>query len=164
MHLQKVQNRKLSALKGLGVVVGIFAALFVLTLVTQMLIPFIGEGPSSIVFWGLGILLALWTMRRFILTYTYGLGTNMIRIAYAYGRYERVMVDLYFNNILNAGSLDDMRARYPNARVNRATRPACDIPHLAVAARDNGATSIFLLQPDDTIRAALEEVAKKNRK
>ena len=28
MHLQKVQNRKLGALKGIGVVLGIFAALF----------------------------------------------------------------------------------------------------------------------------------------
>lgn len=164
MHLQKVQNRKLGALKGIGVVLGIFAALFVLTFVTQLLIPVIGEGPSSLLFWGLGALVALWTMRRFILTYSYGMGTNMMRIAYAYGRYERVMVDLYFSNILNAGSLSDMRARYPNARVNRATCRGCDIESLAVAARDNGATAIFLLQPDNVIRAKIEEVAKQNRK
>lgn len=164
MHLQKVQNRKLGALKGLGVVLGIFAALFVLTFVTQLLIPFIGEGPSSLLFWGLGALLALWTMRRFILKFTYGMNSNMMRIAYAYGRYERVMVDLYFNNILNAGTLDDMRARYPNARVNRATRPGCDIEHLAIAARDNGVVSIYLLQPDGVIREKIVEVARKNRK
>lgn len=164
MHLQKVQNRKLSALKGLGVVAGIFAALVVLTLLTQVLSALVSELAGSVIFWVGGIAIALWTMRRFILTYTYALGTNMIRIAYAYGRYERVMVDLYFNNILNAGTLDEMRDRYPSARVNRATRPACDLEPLAVAARDNGATAIFLLQPDSVIREALEEVAKKNRK
>ena len=164
MHLQKVQNRKLSPLKGLCAVLGIFAALFALTFITQLLIPLVGEAFSSLLFWGLGALVALWTMRRFILTFSYGLGSNMLRIAYAYGRYERVMVDLYFNNILNAGALSDMRSRYPSARVNRATRPACDIEHLAVAARDNGVISIYLLQPDPVIRSTLEEVARKNRK
>ena len=164
MHLQKVRSRKLGALKGLGVVAGIFAVLFALTFITQILIPFIGEGWASLLFWGLGALVALWTMRRFVLTYSYGLGTNMLRVTFAYGRYERVMVDLYFNNILNAGTLSDMTTRYPSARVNRATRPGCDISPLAVAARDNGVTSIYLLQPDEVIRAKLEEVARKNRK
>lgn len=164
MHLQKIRNRKLGALKGLGVVLAIFAALFVVTFITQLLIPFIGEGPSSLLFWGVGALIALWTMRRFVLTYSYGLGTNVLRVTFAYGRYERVMADLYFNNILNAGALDDMRARYPNAKVNRATRPGCEIKHLAVAAKDNGVVSIYLLQPDRVIREKLEEVAKKNRK
>ena len=164
MHLQKVRNSKPGALKGLGIVAGIFAALFVITFITQMLIPFIGEGLSSLLFWGCGTLIALWTMRRFVLTYSYGLGTNVLRVTFAYGRYERVMVDLYFNNILNAGTLSDMTARYPSARVNRATRPGCDIEPLAVAARDNGVVSIYLLQPDEIIRPKLEEVAKKNRK
>ena len=164
MHLQKIRNRKLGALKGLGVVLAIVAALFVVTFITQFLIPFIGEGPSSLLFWGVGALIALWTMRRFVLTYSYGLGTNVLRVTFAYGRYERVMADLYFNNILNAGALDDMRARYPNAKVNRATRPGCEIEHLAVAAKDNGVVSIYLLQPDGVIREKLEEVAKKNRK
>lgn len=164
MHLQKVCNRPLSALKGLGVVLGIFAALLALTFITQLLTPLVGELISSIIFWGIGALVALWTMRRFVLTYSYALGTNLVRVSHAYGRYERVMVDLYFNNILNAGSLEDMRARYPDARVNRATRPGCEIPSLAVAARDNGVTAIYLLQPDDIIREKLEETARKNRK
>ena len=163
MHLQKVRNRPLKAIQGLGVVLGIFAALFLLTFITQILTPFIGELAASVIFWGLGALVALWTMRRFVLTYSYALGSNLVRISHAYGRYERVMVDLYFNNILNAGTLDDMRARYPGARVNRATRPGCDIEPLAVAARDNGVTAIYLLQPDDVIRPVLEETARKNR-
>lgn len=164
MHLQKVRSPRLSALKGLGVVLGIFAAIFAVSIVTGLLTPVIGSIAATVAFWAAGLLIALWTMRRFILSYTYGLGPNVLRIAYAYGRYERVMADIYFNNILNAGSLGDMRTRYPNARVNRATRPACAIPTLAVAARDNGAPAIYLLQPDDTIRAAIEETARKNRK
>lgn len=164
MHTQKVCNRPLKPLQGVAVVLGIFAVLFVLTFITQLIAPFTGEVSATIVFWGVGALVALWTMRRFVLSYSYALGTNVIRVSHAYGRYERVMVDLYFNNILNAGSLDDMRARYPGARVNRATRPGCDIEPLAVAARDNGVTAIYLLQPDEVIREKLEETARKNRR
>lgn len=164
MHLQQIRNAKMSALKGIGVVLALLAVILLVSVVTELITPLVGSLAATILFWGAGIAVALWTMRRFVLTYTYALGPNVLRISFAYGRYERIMTDLYLNNILNAGSLDDMRARYPNARVNRATRPACSIPALAVAARDNGKPAIFLLQPDDTIRAALEETAKKNRK
>lgn len=164
MHLQKIQNPRLNTLKGIGVVLGIFAGILAVSIVTELLAPFIGGIASAVIFWGAGALIALWTMRRFILSYTYGLGPNVLRIAFSYGRYERVMTDIYFNNILNAGSLDDMRARYPGARVNRATRSACTIPTLAVAARDNGKPAIYLIQPDEVIRATIEETARKNRK
>jgi asparagine N-glycosylation enzyme membrane subunit Stt3 len=92
MHLQKVCNRRLSTLKGIGVVLGIFAALFALTFVTQLMIPLTGSLAAAIVFWGVGALIALWTMRRFVLTYSYALGTNVLRISHAYGRHERIMV------------------------------------------------------------------------
>lgn len=164
MHIQKVQSPRLSVLKGIGAVTGIIAVIFAASVITSLLVPLIGSMGATIIFWAVGVLAALWTMRRFVLSFSYGLGPNVLRVAYAYGRYERVMTDIYFNNILNAGSLEDMRARYPNARVNRATRPACSIPELAVAARDNGVPAIYLLQPDDVIRAAIEETAKKNRK
>lgn len=164
MHLQKVRNPRLSALKGIAVVLGIFAAIFAVSIITGLIAPLIGGTASAVIFWGAGALIALWTMRRFILCYSYGLGPNVLRIAFAYGRYERVMTDVYFNNILNAGSLEDMRTRYPDARVTRASLSACPIPTLALAVRDDGKPAIYLLQPDDTIRAALEEVAKKNRK
>lgn len=164
MHLHKVRNRPLTTLKGIGVVLALVGVILLDSLITGLLIPWTGELVCAILFWGIGILVALWTMRRYVLTYSYGLGPNLLRVAFAYGRWERVMSDIYFNNILNAGSLEDMRARYPDARVNRATRPGCEIPSLAVAARDNGVTAIYLLQPDDIIREKLEETARKNRK
>lgn len=164
MHQQKIRSPRLNILQGLGAVLGILAAIFAASVITTMLIPLIGNTAATIIFWGVGVVTALWTMRRFVLSYTYVLGPNVLRISFAYGRYERVMNDIYFNNIFNAGSLADMRARYPSARVNRATRPACAFPELAIAVRDDGKPAIYLLQPDETIRAALEEVAKKNRK
>ena len=164
MHQQKIRSPRLNILQGIGAVLGILLVIFAASVITSMLIPLIGNTAATILFWVIGVGTALWTMRRFILSYTYVLGPNLLRISFAYGRYERVMNDLYFNNILNAGSLADMRARYPSARINRATRPACPFHELALAVRDDGQPAIYLLQPDETIRAALEEIAKKNRK
>ena len=164
MHQQKICSPRLNILQGLGAVLGILAVIFAASVITSMLVPVIGNTAATIIFWAIGVSVALWTMRRFVLSYTYALGPNVLRISFAYGRYERVMNDLYFNNILNAGTLEDMRARYPSARVNRATRPACAFPELAIAVRDDGKPAIYLLQPDETIRETIEDVAKKNRK
>lgn len=164
MHQQKVRSPRLNVLQGLGVVIGILAAIFAASVITTLLIPLIGNTAATIIFWAVGVATALWTMRRFVLSYSYVLGPNVLRISFSYSRHERVMNDIYFNNILNAGSLADMRARYPSARVNRATRPGCAFSELALAVRDDGKPAIYLIQPDETIRTALEEVAKKNRK
>lgn len=160
MHTQKVQNPPLKAIQGIGVVAGVVAALFLGSVLAALLTPLIGSTLASVAFWALGIAVALWVMRRFVLTYTYDLGPNLLRISFSYGRYQRDMADIYFNNILNAGDLQDMRARYPNARVNRAVRPGCPLEPLAVACKD----AIYLLQPDPEIRQVLEAHARKNRK
>lgn len=164
MHLHKVQNPPIKPLKGLAVVVGLIAVIVAANLLSQLIAPLIGNVPAAIAFYGVGVLAALWTMRRYILKYTYLLESNILHITFAYGRYERSMADIYLNNILNAGSLEDMRARYPNARVSKATRPACPTPALAIACKDGGSPAIYLLQPDEVIRETLEEVARKNRK
>ncbi len=164
MHLHKVQNPPIKPLKGLAVVVGLIAVIVAANLLSQLAAPLIGNVPAAIAFYGFGVLAALWTMRRYILKYTYLLENNILHITFAYGRYERSMADIYLNNILNAGSLEDMRARYPSARVSKATRPACPTPALAIACKDGGSPAIYLLQPDEVIREKLEEVARKNRK
>ena len=164
MHLHKVRNRPLTTLKGIGVVLGLVGVILLDSLITGLLIPWTGELVCAILFWGIGILVALWTMRRYVLTYSYGLGPNLLRVAFAYGRWERVMSDIYFNNILNAGSLEEMKKRYPGARVTRADLPHCDIEPMTIACTDGGKPALFVLQPDEVIREKLVEVAKKNRK
>lgn len=164
MYQHTVRNRKLSPLQGIGVVALLLAAVFADSLLTKLIAPLTGDGAAALVFWALGILLALWTMRRFVLAYSYSLNSNMLRITYAYGRYQRAMAEIYLNNILSAGALEDVRRRYPDARVSRATRPTCPLEPLAVACRNNGRAEIFVLQPDEKIRQVLMERAKQNRK
>ncbi len=163
MHRQQLHSPKPGTFKGIGIVLALVLAMLLISVVTDLLRPAVGDMFAAILFWGLGVLLALWTMRRYVLSYTYELEANLLRITFAYGRYQRPMTEIYFNNIQNFGAPDDMKARYPGAKIHRATRPG-DLPIMAVACRDNGSTALFHIQPDDQIRARLEEVARKNRK
>lgn len=164
MHQQKLRSRPLSTLQGIAVVLGLIAAGLADALLANVLARIAPALVSATVFWGVGALLALWAMRRYVLSYSYILSGTVLRISFAYGRYERVMTDIYRNNILACGTLDEMRKRYPGARVNRACLKGCDLPILAVACRDNGKPAVYLIQPDDEIREAVEASAHANRK
>lgn len=70
MHLQKVQNPPLNALQGALVVVGLVAAIVVDSLVFRLLAPLLGNTVSTLLFWAVGLLIALWTRRRFVMGYS----------------------------------------------------------------------------------------------
>ena len=91
MHLQKVQNPPLKAIQGVLVVLGLIAVIVLASVVLQLLSPWIGAAAASIAFWVVGIGVALWTTRRFIMSYTYALNGVMLKVTFAYGRYERAM-------------------------------------------------------------------------
>ena len=71
---------------------GLTSALIELVIGVLLLINPTGFTAGIIV--GLGVLLALWTMRRFVLSYSYAMNANLLRITHAYGRYQRPMAEL----------------------------------------------------------------------
>lgn len=161
MHLHKVKNDPLKPLQGVLTVLLLVGAVLLDSFIFQLLTPLLGEGNAALLFWAFGVLIVLWAMRRFVLTYTYGLSSTLLRITFAYGRYERAMEEIYLNNVVYAGEPADVRAKYPSARVRKAIRSGCPLPHYAVAHRDNGSVVITLLQPDGPIREALTAAARK---
>ena len=161
MHQQTVKNPPLKAWQGILVVVGLLAALFLVSALVQLLAPVIGNSLSALLFWGLGIAVALWTMRRYVLAYSYAANSNTLQITFAYGRYRRLMEEIYFNNIYHAGTLEEMKKRYPHATVVRATIRRCDIPHLAVAYTNAEGQRIAVIQPDEAMREKLYANLKK---
>ena len=160
-HQQIVKNPPLKAGKGILVVVGLLAALFLVSAVSQLLAPVIGSALSSLLFWGAGVAAALWTMRRYVLAYSYAVNSNTLQVTFAYGRYRRLMEEIYFNNMYRSGAPDALKQRYPGAHVHRATRPGCEYEEFAVAYRSNGKTDIIVLQPDETLKKILIETTKK---
>lgn len=164
MHQQKIRRQKISILQGVAVVLGILVLALADALLASVLVQYVSATVGTTVFWGLGALLALFVMRRYILSYSYILSSNLIRISYAYGKYERVLVDMYLRNILSCGTLEEMKQRYPKARVNHADLKSCPLETLTVACKDNGQPSLYILQPDDQIRQAIAEAAAAKKK
>lgn len=164
MHQQIVKNQPLKTWQGLLVVVGIIAAILLDSLITGLITPLVGGAIAAVFFWGAGILVALWTMRRFVLSYSYVLSGTALKITHIYGRYQRPMEDVYLNTLLACGTPEEMRKRFSGARVSRAVRPKCDLEHFAIAYTSGGNTRILILQPDETIREALTQRARKKGK
>ena len=157
MYRHTVQNPPLKPLHGLLIVLGLVAALWIDSLLAGLLASF-SELLSAILFWGIGALIALWTMRRFVMGYSYSLSSTMLRVAHLYGRHERPMQDIYLNNIVLSGAPEDVIRRCPNARVHRAVLSRNPAETFAVAYRDDGKLAVLIMQPDERIK---EELKKK---
>lgn len=154
MYRHTVQNPPIKSLHGLLIVAGLVAVIWIDSLIAGLITRFSGL-IAAIFFWGVGAAVALWTMRRFSLGYSYSLSSTVLRIAHLYGKRERPMQDIYLNNIVFSGTPDAVTGRYPSARVHRAVLPRNPAETFAVAYRDDGRIAIMLLQPDDRIKAEL---------
>lgn len=161
---QKVQNPPLKPLRAMGVVIGVVAVLLMDSYLCQLLSLVIAPGTATIVFYAVGVLVALWVMRRYILSYAYVMNETMMRISFNYGRYQRLMGDVYLSNLVACGTLEEMKQRFPSVRVRRAVLPKCTTEHFAVVTKSASETFIYLLQPDDEIRTALKDAVRANRK
>ena len=164
MHQQKIQNPPVKPLAGLAAVAVILAVLAADLLLSRLLARALGEAAGAVIFWALGLGVALLSLRRFVLSYSYIMSGQLIRVSFAYGRYERVMSDLYFANLLYLGTPAQAKERFPGARVNRAALKRCPLETVAAVYRDGGKPAVYLLQPDDEIRARLEETFRRARR
>lgn len=163
MYRQLNRRPPIKGLRGVLVVLAIVAAVWLDSLLAQ-LVAGVNEQVAAILFWGLGVLAALYVLRRFVLGYSYAISSTLLRVSHSYGRYERPMEDIYLNNVVCAGEPEDVARRCPNARVRRAVLRHNPAPVFAVAYRDDGKIRILHLQPDERVRAALEAAGEKPKK
>ena len=163
MHQQTVKNPPLKFGKGILAVATLMIMVMADSVLTQMLEPWLGAGTAVVIFWALGALIAMYAMRRYVMSFSYAANSNMLQITFAYGRYRRMMEEIYFNNMLYSGSLEDMKKRCPGARVNRATRPGCELEEFAVAYRSNGKPCIMVLQPDEKMKEIIVQATRKKK-
>ena len=156
MYVQKVVSPGPGPLRGIAVVLLLMGALFLDLYLTRILALLLPDVLCACLFWLIGIGIALWTLRRYALGYTYAMDDKLLRVSYAYGRRERLMADLWFNNVCAFGPVGEVRARFPDCRVFSAVRPDCPWEKAAVACRDGGRIVIYILQPDTAVRQRLE--------
>ena len=157
---QRVEGCSLRGWRGVALVLG----LAVLIIAGSCLFSWLGRwigGASSALFIAFGGAVAWLVLDRYVLAYTYTANGSCLRVCRAYGKRRRFMLDVWLNSVRGCGTPEEMKRRYPGARVQRAVKRDCPIPPLAVAWQDGGRTSLLLIQPNDQLHAVIAGAAKK---
>lgn len=164
MLQQKLQNPRPDALRGVGTIALTALAVFAGSAAFSRLSARIGS-LASLGFIAYGCFIAWWLLDRYILAFSYTATADVLRVCRVYGKRERFMADVYLSTIRAWGSEEDMKRRFPGARVERATRDRCALQPLALAYTFDGKTMILVIQPDEAMRRHLtgrdEEVSDR---
>ena len=157
---QTVQNRRPTPVEGLLIIAATVAAILLGSTLFGWLERWIGHA-ASLCFLVYGALIAIFLMNRYVMAYHYAASDDVLRLSHSYGRYRRFICDVWLNRVKAAGAPDELRRRFPDARVTRCAKPKCDLAPLALAWTSEGKTEIVVIQPDDALRAHLMARTKK---
>ena len=162
---QVVEHKRLGALRGILLIVGLVAILIVLNFLCMIyLSALLGYQPALLVFWVLGALIALQMLRVYVVKYEYELSADLLRLNRKYGKRPRHIEDIYLNRILFVGDPEEAKRRNPKAKKVSAMHGNVDLPVTAVVYRTADDTRMALIQANDEMKARLMERARANRK
>ena len=157
---QKIQNRQPNLLTGLLLVVGIAVFFIALSLVTSAIQIYVNETLGVLLFWGLGAGLVWLLLSQVVMAYQYTWNGMVLRIERLYGKRARFAEDIALRHLNGLGSLEEMKAKFPRAKVTRAVRRQCPLQQLAVAYTDSEGQRICVIQPNDELREKLYAALK----
>lgn len=156
---QQVSHRSLRGWRGVALIAAIALVVILGSNFFYYISRWIGNAASPLfILFGMGV--AWFLLNRYVMGFLYACDGSCLRVRRTYGRYQRVVADVWLNGVQACGSLEDMRRRFPAARVQRAVKPECAIDRLAVAYNDAGKIAIVVLQPDDAVRGVVVRAAK----
>lgn len=159
---QIVAHKKLSALQGVLLVLGLVIALILLNYVALgLLATRIGNNASSIAFWIFGCLIVWALLQIYVVKYSYELGDDVLQIIRSYGKREPFVENIYLRQLLFMGAPEEARKRWPNAKRIKAVRRGAQDPVIALVYKTSEGNRIALLQANDEIKAALAAEMKK---
>ena len=162
---QIVGHKKISSLGGFLIVLALVAILvFINYFVLSCIAGWIGYTAASVGFWIIGILLALYVLRVYVVRYSYEIDGGVLRLNRSYGKRKRFIEDIYLRQILFTGTKDAAKKRYPSVKTVRALYCRSDIAPLAVVYKNSEGIKCALIQANDEIRICLENAVKENRK
>ena len=160
MLQQRLQNPRPDALRGIGIIALTALAVFVGSAAFSRLSTRIGS-LASLGFIAYGCFIAWWLLNRYILAFSYTATADVLRVCRVYGKRERFMTDVYLSTIQAWGSEEDMKRRFPAAKVRRAAKHACPIEPLAVAYNEAGKPAILVIQPEERLKRVIVDAVKK---
>ena len=153
---QVVEHKRLGAIRGILLIVGLVATLFVLNfLCMYYLSALLGYQPASLVFWVLGAVIALQLLRVYVVKYEYEMSADVLRLNRSYGKRPRHIEDIYLNRLLYVGDPEEAKRRYPRARKVSAQHGSVDLPVTAVVYQTSDSIHMALIQANDELKQRL---------
>ena len=159
---QKLRNRQPGALGGVGLVLLVVLAVIAGSAFFTRLSARLGT-LASLGFIAYGCAIAWLLLNWYALTYIYTASDDCLRVCRAYGKRERFVADVWLNQVQGYGTPEEMKSRFPGARVTQATRQQCEYEPLALAYKDSSGPAILVIQPDDAMRAHLIGALRKKK-
>lgn len=156
---QTLRNRQPNALQGLGLIALIALAVLAGSSFFSLMQKYIGT-LASVGFIAYGCVVAWFLLNWYVMGFIYTSNKDCLRVCRVYGKRERFMTDVWLNQVISYGTLEEMKRRVPRARIYRATRAQCEYEPLALAYRESGKPAIIVLQPDEAMRKHLIESIK----
>lgn len=161
-HSQTVGKNGLKSWQGLLVVLTVLISIYALNaLFTFFTVLGLDYLIGSILFWGLGVGIAVFLFYRFAIVYQYDIGEVKLILSRVYIKNPRVMEEILTREIVFLGSPEEAKKRYPEASVRRAlTHRAADPVQALVYVRGKTAKTI-LFEPNAEIREAIQTFVRK---
>ena len=160
---QKLRNRQPTALQGVGLILLIALATIAGSAFFSLMQRRIGVLASAL-FILYGCAIAWFLLNWYALSFVYTSTDDVLRICRAYGKRERFAADIWLNRVVAWGTPEDMKQRYPQAKVLNATRSQCEFEPLALVYRDSDALNIAVIQPDDAMRRHILDAVRQTTK
>ena len=157
---QKLRNRQPSALGGLGLVALVVLAVLAGSVFFNRLAPRLGT-LASVAFIAYGAAIAWLLLNWYAMGFIYTANADCLRVCRTYGKRERFMADVWLNRVQGYGTLEEMKQRFPGARVAQATRPQCEFEPLTLAYQDSDRMNLLVIQPNDAMREHLIKAIRK---
>ena len=160
MYRQTVKDTSLKGFKGTLLVLAVLAAALGGSALFSMLGKTMGSA-SSIGFIAYCCLLAWVLLSYYIMGFVYATDGKCLRICRIYGKRERFMCDVWLNTVQAYGNPEDVKKRFPEAKVENAVKKQCTLDAFAIAYKTDGRIVVLNIQPDETMREKLIEVLRK---
>ena len=157
---QRVENRSLQGWRGFALVLVVAVAIIFVSNFFYMLERRIGHA-ASVLFIALGCAVAWFLLEWYVKGFKYVCDGGLLRVSRTYGKRERFMLEVWLSGVSACGSLEDMKRRFPGAKVRRAAKHACPIEPLAVAYNEAGKQAILVIQPEERLKRIIVDAVKK---
>ena len=157
---QIVAHKKLGNVTGILTVLGLVAALLLLNFCIELAGRLIGATAAAVIFWILGILLALWVYRVFIQAFCFEITPDTLNVSRSYGKRKRFIEEIYLHRVRFVGSPEEAKKREPSLRAIRCLRKDCPFAQTAVIYECASGRRMLIFQPNEELLTELKRCVK----